>query len=97
MKNLVSPLAALALIASVSAPLNAEIIRHHEGSYAVVESSQLPRAGLSKQDVLARYGEPVHRHGAVGTPSISSWEYAGFQVYFEHQTVLHTVIKVAGR
>lgn len=97
MKLVATPFVAAALLFTAAAPLNAEIIRHAEGSLAVVESAQAPRSGLHRDDVLAKYGEPVHRHAAVGNPPISSWEYADFEVYFEYDIVLHTVIKVASR
>lgn len=56
-------------------------------------SADQPNRGATKADVLADLGEPVTRRGAVGEPPISSWEYAGFVVYFEHDYVLHSVAK----
>ena len=97
MKLVATPIVAAALLLSAYSPLNAEIIRHHEGSLSITQSSAVPRNGLHRKDVLAKYGEPVHRHAAVGNPPISSWEYDGFEVYFEYDIVLHTVIKVASR
>ena len=52
-----------------------------------------PGRGATKADVLAELGEPVNRVIAVGEPPISSWEYDGFVVYFEHDYVLHSVAK----
>ncbi len=52
-----------------------------------------PQRGSTKADVLAQFGEPAARRGAVGDPPISSWEYAPFVVYFERDYVLHAVAK----
>jgi len=81
----------------VVASAHAEIVRMPGGGYSVTESAQMPKPGQTPEQVLQAFGEPSYRHGPVGTPAISSWEYPGFQVYFEEQLVLHTVIKVAGR
>jgi len=52
-----------------------------------------PRRGMSMQKVESLFGTPVKRMPAVGQPPISRWEYQGFVVYFEHDRVLHSVIK----
>lgn len=52
-----------------------------------------PARGDSKVDVRAELGDPVSETAAVGEPPISSWEYDGFVVYFEHDFVLHAVAK----
>ncbi|AMN47288.1 hypothetical protein ACG33_09315 [Steroidobacter denitrificans] len=52
-----------------------------------------PRRGMSMQKVESLFGAPVKRLPAVGQPPISRWEYQGFVVYFEHDRVLHSVIK----
>ncbi|SHE51712.1 hypothetical protein SAMN04487965_0062 [Microbulbifer donghaiensis] len=52
--------------------------------------------GLKKDEVTARLGEPVSIQGPIGDPAISRWEYADFYVYFEWETVLHTVRKPQG-
>jgi len=41
--------------------------------------------------VLAEFGEPNSRKGPVGDPPITVWDYGNFKVYFEYDTVLHTV------
>lgn len=53
----------------------------------------VPRNGLTKEQVLSQYGEPVERIAAVGQPPISQWVYANFTVYFEYNIVLHSVKK----
>jgi hypothetical protein len=50
-----------------------------------------PKRGISMDSVLTDFGEPVERYGPVGEPPISEWVYGSFRVYFESQTVLHTI------
>ncbi len=59
----------------------------------VVRESTLerPARGLSMGAVEARFGAPQQRHAAVGQPPITRWDYPGFSVFFENQTVLHSV------
>jgi hypothetical protein len=52
---------------------------------------QRPKAGMSMSAVESTYGTPSERHGAVGEPPITRWDYPGFSVYFEHETVIHAV------
>ena len=52
-----------------------------------------PSGGLSMSDVEARFGEPLQKFPAVGNPPITRWEYADYLVYFEGNTVLHSVRK----
>lgn len=53
---------------------------------------ELPQNGLSKADVEARFGAPQDKHAAVGDPPITRWDYEGWSVYFEYDTVLFTVL-----
>jgi hypothetical protein len=52
-----------------------------------------PRNGLSMEQVRQQYGEPASTVAAVGEPPIARWEYTGFSVFFENDTVLHSVIQ----
>lgn len=52
-----------------------------------------PARGLSMARVEAKYGQPSKKYAAVGDPPITRWEYPGFIVYFEYQTVIHSVTK----
>ena len=56
-------------------------------------SVEHPTRGMSMEKVEAKFGAPVNRIPAVGDPPITRWEYPGFIVYFEHNLVLHSVIK----
>ena len=50
-----------------------------------------PNRGMSMDTVESRWGAPAAKHGAVGDPPISRWEYAEFIVYFEYGSVIHSV------
>jgi hypothetical protein len=51
----------------------------------------MPTRGTSMDAVLSMSGEPQQKRDAVGEPPITRWDYADYTVYFEHQTVIHTV------
>ena len=63
----------------------------------VRESSvNLPKRGLTMDEVEKRFGAPVNRHPAVGgasaqQPPITRWDYTGFAVIFEHDRVVDSV------
>ena len=48
---------------------------------------------MSQKAVEERWGSPQEIRQAVGQPPISQWHYPDFIVYFEGDTVLHTVMK----
>jgi hypothetical protein len=52
-----------------------------------------PARGMSMRAVEERFGAPESRAPAVGQPPITRWDYPGFSVYFEHDRVLHTVVR----
>lgn len=56
-------------------------------------TSQRPARGTSMESVEARYGSPVSRVSPIGDPPISRWEYPGFTVFFEHEHVIHAVVR----
>ena len=51
----------------------------------------MPKRGISMEKVLSKFGEPDQRFGPVGEPPITEWVYGSFRVYFEYQTVLHSI------
>lgn len=53
---------------------------------------ECPIKGQSMAAVEARFGAPNTKEPAVGQPPITRWVYAGFTVYFEGDTVLHSVV-----
>ncbi|MGH8195447.1 MAG: hypothetical protein ACREQ8_13760 [Woeseiaceae bacterium] len=52
-----------------------------------------PTRGMTQARVEASYGTPASRHGAVGDPPISRWDYDDFVVFFEYDKVIHSVSK----
>jgi hypothetical protein len=61
------------------------------GHVPTAQTQELPHRGLSMDEVLNRFGEPDSRIGPVGEPPITEWVYGSFRVYFENQTVLHSI------
>ena len=54
-----------------------------------------PARGMTMQKVEAKFGAPVERHPAVGTPAITRWDYQNFAVFFENDRVIHAVVTTA--
>lgn len=72
----------------------AEVIKLSVGSQAPAKQQvQRPQNGITNEQVKAQFGEPLDVVAPVGEPPISSWEYADYFVFFEYDTVLHTVLK----
>jgi len=53
---------------------------------------ELPKNGLNKITVEAKFGTPIEKLPAVGEPPITSWKYDTYNVYFENDLVLFTVL-----
>ncbi len=60
---------------------------HFESDSVII----LPQRGISMERVISEFGEPESRTEPVGEPPITEWDYGDFKVYFEFQTVLHSV------
>ena len=54
-------------------------------------SFPLAERGWSRDRVEVEFGEPEYASAQVGEPPISVWHYQEFSVYFEGDTVLHSV------
>ncbi|MFP5441624.1 MAG: hypothetical protein ACLGHJ_09040 [Gammaproteobacteria bacterium] len=52
---------------------------------------EMPKQGMSMDEVRAKYGSPERDLGAIGKPAITRWVYDGYTVYFEGRRVVHTV------
>jgi hypothetical protein len=67
-----------------------------ENGIAIKESSiATPTRGMTMDQVSSKFGAPVSKVPAVGSPPISRWEYPGFVVYFEAEHVIHSVVSDA--
>lgn len=86
-------LATMLLGLAVNAQVSVDTLLIDEIAAHSAEQSEWPSAGLSMSNVEATYGQPLRKFDAVGSPPITRWEYAEYIVYFEHQTVLHSVRK----
>jgi hypothetical protein len=60
---------------------------------AAATTAQRPARGSTMATVEAQFGAPSARMAAVGEPPITRWEYPGFTVFFEHDRVLHSVVR----
>jgi len=81
----------LVLGCCASLGLSADVLNIN-GNRNVVQSSNTPTRGMTKEQVLNRFGEPQSRRAAVGDPPISRWNYSGYSVYFEYNIVLHSLV-----
>lgn len=97
MKNKHNLIAAMALTSLISAGMashvHAEELTIPVGSQADRSEISLPSTGMSQDSVRNRWGAPQEMKGPVGEPPISQWHYPNFIVYFEHDRVLHSVVK----
>lgn len=85
-------LAIAALLLPFVAVPAAAYITKDDGDLVVENRTDLPQRGTHSSRVLKRFGQPLTRHGPVGKPPISRWDYPGFSVFFEHDLVLHSVV-----
>jgi hypothetical protein len=52
----------------------------------------VPQNGQTQAEVEARFGAPARKGEPVGSPPITRWEYQHWNVYFEYDRVLFTVL-----
>lgn len=73
----------------------AEVISITDPSYEVANDPSgivRPTRGMTMAQVKQQFGEPETTHLAVGQPPITRWEYAKFEVVFEYDKVIHSVV-----
>lgn len=80
------PLIALLAIAPATASTPAEPAPTTEPAVAV------PERGMSMTAVENAYGAPLEKRPPVGDPPITRWIYPGFEVFFEYDRVIHSVV-----
>ncbi len=81
-----------ASLAALTAPAMGETLAIDGQVTLKPTSIETPKRGITMSQVEQRFGAPVSRRDAVGTPPITRWQYANFVVVFEHDRVLHTVV-----
>jgi hypothetical protein len=82
---------ASSLVNCLSAVAHAETVVVDDQVMVRASNVQRPTRGITMSAVEAKFGSPVNRHAAVGTPPITRWDYAGFVVFFEHERVIDAV------
>ena len=77
----------------MQAASHAEVIQIPVGQQAP-ELQDLPRPtrGMSQTAVIEEFGLPEDKSAPVGDPPISKWTYPHYTVYFESETVIHSVL-----
>ena len=83
----------IALIFSVAAVCQAQQIVIGVGQQGVENQNiNRPQRGMSQTQVIQYFGEPKTKQPATGKPPIETWIYPEFSVYFEGNTVIHSVL-----
>ncbi|WP_438969907.1 hypothetical protein [Methylophaga sp.] len=77
------------------AAAQAEVISIADPRYDVPNNSAgviRPTQGMNMSQVEQKFGQPTEKFPAVGEPPISRWQYGEFDVFFEYDKVIHSVI-----
>lgn len=82
----------LALMLALGGAAHAETLEMGNGD-AMLTGGDRPSRGMTMQKVQSNWGQPTMRRAPVGEPPITRWEYPEFVVYFEHDRVIHAVLK----
>jgi hypothetical protein len=81
-----------ALLLALGSAAHAETLDTDTG-HAMLTGGDRPTRGMTMQKVQDDWGQPKMRRAPVGEPPITRWEYPEFVVYFEHNRVIHAVLK----
>jgi len=93
MRRSIPLLTALVLAAPLALGQNLDV----PASSAARAIQAVPLPGSSMVATEASLGAPTNRHGPVGDPPITRWDYPGLAVFFEYDKVLHSVVIQGGR
>ena len=94
--KLLVPIIGLTLLSGATGVVWADTVKIPLGQQTAMEQD-VPRMGMKKAEVERQFGTPLGRKAPVGDPPISRWDYSTYSVYFERNTVLHTVHKPKNR
>ena len=84
-------IALITLLLAAMGTANADTLRM-DGASAMSDDGR-PTRGMTQTGVQSKYGSPASVKAPVGEPPITRWEYSDFVVYFEHDKVIHAVLK----
>jgi len=74
---------------------HAEVISIADPRYDVPNSTDgvvRPTQGMNMSQVEQKFGPAEQKFPAVGEPPITRWQYTEFDVFFEYDKVIHSVI-----
>ncbi len=75
-------------------PAGADTLQLSGSDNATAPHGKRPVHGMTMQNVVHIFGEPLRKHPAVGNPPhppITRWDYPGYVVIFENNIVLRSV------
>lgn len=87
---------AAGLTLCMAMPLQADVLSIAEPTYHTPNSESgvlRPTRGMTMSQVEQRFGQAEQQYAPKGTPAITRWQYSQFDVYFENQLVIHSVVR----
>lgn len=82
----------LILASGLAAPALAEVLIMPNGHPEAAQLPVQPHRGMTMQQVLKQFGQPIRRLPPVDHPPVTRWVYPKFTVYFVEHYVIHTVV-----
>lgn len=90
-----SLIASSALLLILALPAQADVLSIAEPTYNTPNSAEgvlRPQRGMTMAQVEAKFGAAAEKRSAIGEPPITRWRYPQFDVFFEHNLVIHSVV-----
>ncbi len=84
-----------ALLFVMALPTQADVLSIAEPTYKTPNSAEgvlRPSRGMTMAQVEAKFGAAAEKRAAIGEPPITRWRYPQFDVFFEHNLVIHSVV-----
>ena len=82
------------IMLTMTSTANAEVVKISVSKQSPeMQAMVRPTSGMKRDDVERVFGAPHSIDGPTGEPPITSWFYADYTVYFEYDTVLHSVLR----
>ena len=87
--------ATLLLALGIAGPASADVLQVPQTgpTTPVPAGMEIPVRGMHMEQVELMYGKPLSIEPPVGDPPITTWDYAGYSVYFEYSYVIQSVVK----